>query len=144
MNILVINGPNLNMLGIREPDIYGKDTYNDLEQYIQELASKLEFNIEIKQSNYEGEIVTWIQEAHDQMDYILINPGALTHYSYALYDAIKSVNVKTIEIHLSDPDTREDFRKVSVVKNACVATFKGLHFESYKKGLLYIKENNKQ
>lgn len=138
MNILVINGPNLNMLGIREPHIYGSKTYKDLCVYIKKVAKEKKVKIKIKQSNYEGKIVTWIQQAYQKYDGIIINPGAFTHYSYAIYDALKSVNMKVIEVHLSDVNNREEFRKHSVIREACVQSFSGKGFVSYQEAIAYF------
>ena len=135
MKILVLNGPNLNMLGIREPDIYGKATYNDLVSLIHAEAEQLGVEVECKQSNHEGELVDWIQQAYGNTDGIVINPGAYTHTSVALLDAVKSVGIPTVEVHISDPDTREEFRKVSYIRAACVDTIKGLGFEGYLKAM---------
>jgi len=139
MNILVINGPNLNFLGIREKKIYGAQSYNDLELYLKELADNLKINLEVFQSNHEGAIIDKIQAAYfHKVDGIIINPGAFTHYSYAIRDAIMAVNIKTIEVHLSDINTREDFRKISVVRDVCINSFFGKGFESYKEALSFL------
>jgi 3-dehydroquinate dehydratase type II len=124
MNILVINGPNLNMLGIREPEVYGTATYRDLVDQIQTEADSLGAEVSFVQSNCEGALVDAIQSAYGTADGIIINPGAYTHTSIALLDAIKAVDIPTIEVHLSDPDTREDFRKTSYLRVACKATIK--------------------
>ena len=136
MKILIINGPNLNMLGIREPSIYGSKTYNDLICYIKEEALKENIETIFFQSNHEGEIIDQIQEAYyKKYDGIIITPGAYTHYSYAIHDALTSVNIKTIEVHLSDITKREDFRKVSVISDACYKTIYGKGFEGYIEAL---------
>lgn len=135
MNILILNGPNLNMLGIREPEVYGSQSYEDLERYILSLESIYGVTTDTKQTNYEGILIDLIQYANDHYDGVILNAGAFTHYSYALYDAIKSVNIPVVEVHLSDITKREDFRKISVIKDACVNTFMGFGFESYKKGI---------
>lgn len=135
MKILVLNGPNLNMLGIREPDIYGRATYNDLVSLIEAEGELLGIDVTCRQSNHEGELVDWIQQAYGCYDGLLINPGAYTHTSIALLDALKSVNIPTVEVHISDPDTREDFRKTSYVRAACVATVKGMGFAGYLKAM---------
>ena len=135
MNILVINGPNLNMLGLREPEIYGRQTYSDLCDLISEEAQKLGISVKFYQSNHEGAIVDAIQDALGEFDGIIINPGAYTHTSIALLDAVKAVGIPTVEVHISDPDTREEFRKISYIRLACVATVKGLGFEGYLKAL---------
>lgn len=126
MNILIINGPNLNFLGIREPNIYNSSTYDDLKAYLNQYATKNNINLEIFQSNYEGAIIDELQKAYfEKVDGIVINPGAFTHYSYAILDAIKSINIPTIEVHLTNINEREEFRKVSVIRNACLNTFMG-------------------
>ena len=135
MNILVINGPNLNMLGIREPAIYGSATYQDLVDYIRSEADALGVPVSSYQSNHEGDLVDAIQAAYGKQDGIVINPGAYTHTSVALLDAVKAVGIPTVEVHISDPDTREEFRKVSYIRQACVATVKGLGFPGYGKAL---------
>ncbi len=131
MRILVINGPNLNMLGIREPEIYGRATYNDLCNMIKAKADEMNIAVELYQSNHEGDLVDKIQEAYGNTDGIVINPGAYTHTSVALLDAVKSVGIPTVEVHISDPDTREDFRHISYIRLACVAAVKGKGFEGY-------------
>ena len=121
MKFLVVNGPNLNFLGIREKGVYGSETYKELVEYIKDVSGKLIEEIEIKQSNSEGEIIDFLQKAYyDKVDGIIINPGAYTHYSYAIYDALKAVSIPAVEVHLSDIHDREDFRKVSVTAPACV------------------------
>ncbi len=135
MKILVLNGPNLNMLGIREPDIYGKATYNDLVSLIEAEGELLGVDITCRQTNHEGVLVDWIQQAYGNFDGMILNPGAYTHTSIALLDALKSVNIPTVEVHISDPDTREDFRKVSYVRTACIATVKGMGFAGYLKAI---------
>ncbi|MBQ7037314.1 MAG: type II 3-dehydroquinate dehydratase [Clostridia bacterium] len=138
MKILVINGPNLNMLGIREPNIYGKETYGDLVAFIEKTAKDLGVEAEVYQSNYEGDIVTKIQEAYGEKDGIVINPAAYTHTSVAILDALKSVAIPTVEVHLSDVTKREDFRQISFVRSACEKTYMGLGFEGYKKAMEYL------
>ncbi len=141
MKFLVVNGPNLNFLGIREKGVYGSETYKDLVEYIKDVSGKLTENIEIKQSNSEGEIIDFLQKAHyDKVDGIIINPGAYTHYSYAIYDALKAVSIPAVEVHLSDIHDREDFRKVSVTAPACVKQIYGKGKEGYIEGLLYLLE----
>ena len=135
MKILIINGPNLNMLGIREPDIYGKQTYNDLEKYCIEEGKKLGADVDVFQSNHEGCIVDKIQDAYGKYDGIVINPAAYTHTSVAILDALKAVSIPTVEVHISDVDVREEFRQVSYVRNACIATYKGLGFAGYYKAM---------
>ena len=141
MKVLVINGPNINMLGIREPDIYGKNNYKQLKASIKKWSNILGIKTKIYQSNHEGDIVDIIQSAYKKFDAIIINPAAYTHTSVAILDAIKSVNIPCIEVHLSEPDKREDFRHVSYVGMACVKRFSGYGFESYKKALEYVKNN---
>jgi len=135
MKILVINGPNLNLLGLREPDIYGRRTYDDLIQMIRAEAERLGVAVEFVQSNHEGALVDAIQGAYQTADGIVINPGAYTHTSIALLDAVKAVGVPTVEVHISDPDTREEFRKVSYIRAACVASIKGHGLEGYLEAL---------
>jgi len=139
MKILVLNGPNLNMLGIREPNIYGKETYQDLCEMIEQYASCKGIEVVIKQSNYEGELVTWIQNAYfEHIDGIVINPGAYTHTSIALLDALKSVNIKTVEVHLSDLTSREEFRKTSYVRLFASKTIMGHGFDGYIEAMDYL------
>ena len=135
MNILIINGPNLNLLGLREPDIYGKRTYRDLVELIRAEAEQLGVSVEFVQSNHEGALVDAIQDAYGRFDGIVINPGAYTHTSIALLDAVKAVGVPTIEVHISDPDLREDFRKISYIRVACIASIKGHGLEGYLEAL---------
>ena len=131
MKILVINGPNLNMLGVREPDIYGKETYADLVKKIRKHAEKKDIEVEFYQSNHEGGIVDAIQNAYGKADGIVINPAAYTHTSIAIPDAVKAVSLPTVEVHISDPDTREDFRKTSYIRQACIATVRGRGTDGY-------------
>lgn len=131
MKILVINGPNLNFLGIREPEHYGKETYEDLCRLIRDHAGKLGVEVEIFQSNYEGALVEAIQRAYGNADGIVINPAAYTHTSVAILDAVKAVGVPTVEVHISDLSQREAFRQVSYVRRACVATIAGHGFRGY-------------
>ncbi len=131
MKILVINGPNLNMLGIREPEIYGSQTLSDLEKLIRTRAIQLNIEVEFYQSNHEGAIVDKIQESYKKVDGIVINPAAYTHTSVAILDAVKSVAIPTVEVHISDPDSRDEFRKISYVRQACIATVKGKGFDGY-------------
>jgi len=132
MKLLFLNGPNLNMLGIREPDIYGKQTYAALEQYIRDFCGELGIECEIFQSNHEGALVDAIQGAYQKFDGIVINPAAYTHTSVALLDALKAVGLPAVEVHLSDISKREDFRQVSYVRLACCKTFAGHGFEGYR------------
>lgn len=135
MKILVINGPNINKLGIREPEIYGHRTYSDLVDLISDEAKRLGVEVEFMQSNHEGAIVDAIQAAYGKVDGIIINPAAYTHTSIAIADAVKAVGIPTVEVHISDPDTREEFRRVSYVRPACIATIKGKGFEGYIEAL---------
>ncbi len=131
MNILVINGPNLNMLGIREPAIYGKETYNSLVEKIEEYANKNCVSVKCFQSNHEGDLVDIIQFAYGIYDGIVINPGAYTHTSVAILDALKAVSIPAVEVHISDVDSREEFRKTSFVRNACYETISGKGTDGY-------------
>lgn len=136
MRVLILNGPNLNLLGQREPDLYGTKTYDDLCQHLQATAQHLNLVIDIRQTNHEGVLVDWIQGAKGQgFDALVINPAAYTHTSIALLDAILAVGLPTIEVHLTDPDEREPFRRVSYLRPACAATFKGQGFASYDQAL---------
>lgn len=132
MKLLFLNGPNLNMLGIREPDIYGRQTYADLETYIRSFCGELGVEYEILQSNHEGALVDAIQGAYQKFDGIVINPAAYTHTSVALLDAVKAVGIPTVEVHISDVSRREDFRQVSYVRPACCKTIAGQGFAGYK------------
>ena len=134
-SILVLNGPNLNMLGIREPDIYGRQDYESLCEYIDECAKELDIAVDIFQSNHEGDLVDEIQAAYGEYDGIIINPAAYTHTSVAILDALKAVGIPAVEVHLSDVSKREDFRKISYAGLACSERFIGLGFEGYKKAL---------
>ena len=137
MKIYVINGPNLNMLGIREPDFYGHESYENLLKIIDEHAKWLEIECVCYQSNHEGDLVDKIQEAYfEGADGIVINPGAYTHTSIALLDAVKAVNIPTVEVHISKVSEREDFRQVSYVRAACFETITGLGIQGYRKAIL--------
>ena len=138
MKILVINGPNLNMLGIREPDIYGAQSFAALEAFIKDSASKLNLDVTLYQSNHEGAIVDVIQAAYQVYDGIVINPAAYTHTSVAILDALKAVAIPTVEVHLSDINTREEFRKHSYVSLIAKKTICGLGFEGYYEALKYF------
>ena len=138
MRILVLNGPNLNLLGVREPEIYGRRDYAALERFIREAAAELDAEVEIFQSNHEGVLVDRIQQALGAFDGIVMNPAAYTHTSVALLDALKAVALPAVEVHLSDPDSREDFRHVSYVRAACLKTVSGLGFESYRQALRFL------
>ena len=132
MRILVINGPNINMLGIREPEVYGAATYDDLVAHIKDAAAARDMEVDFFQSNHEGALVDEIQRAYfDKYDGIIINPAAYTHTSVALLDAVKAVNIPTVEVHISDVTKREDFRQVSYVREACVGTVMGKGFDGY-------------
>ena len=138
MNILVLNGPNLNMLGIREPGIYGAQTYTDLVRMIEEKAEELGISADIRQTNHEGTLVDWIQEAYGRFDGIVINPAAYTHTSVAILDAVKAVSIPTVEVHISDVSKREDFRQVSYIRQACVKTIAGHGFNGYLEAMEYL------
>lgn len=140
MNILVINGPNLNMLGIREPEIYGKATYADLCAMIQSHAEKIGVSVEIYQSNHEGDLVDCIQAAYGKVDGIVINPAAYTHTSVALLDALKAVGIPAVEVHISDVSQREDFRQISYVRVYCEKTICGHGFDGYLEAMDYLLE----
>ena len=142
MKILVINGPNLNMLGIREPDIYGSRTYDELVGMIRENAASLGVEVEFYQSNHEGDLVDKIEEAYFRhFDGIVINPAAYTHTSVALLDAVKAVMIPTVEVHISDVDARDDFRKTSYIRKACIATVSGRGFDGYVDAMKILIEN---
>ena len=143
MKILVINGPNLNMLGIREPDIYGKNTYKVLVKKIKKHAKEKGIKVECFQSNYEGAIVTKIQKSLKKFDGIVINPGAYTHTSVAILDALKAVGLPCVEVHISDVDEREDFRKISFIKSYCIKTIKGKGFDGYLEAMDTLGEMKK-
>ena len=140
MKILILNGPNLNLLGLREPDIYGRKTYADLKAYIAAVCRDEDIGFEIRQSNLEGDLVDMIQEPYGIFDALVINPAAYTHTSIAILDALKAVSIPAVEVHLSDISEREQFRHVSYAGLACIKTFKGLGFEGYKEALLFLKE----
>ena len=131
MRILVLNGPNLNLLGVREPGIYGSESYAALVAMIEEKAKALGVSVEVRQTNHEGVLVDWIQEALGQFDGIVINPAAYTHTSVAILDAVKAVGLPTVEVHISDVSKREDFRQVSYIRAACVKTIAGHGFQGY-------------
>ena len=131
MKILVINGPNLNLLGIREPDIYGIETLADIRNWLDRQPEATGHNIRWFQSNHEGDLIDQIQTTTNLYDGIIINPGALTHYSFAIRDAIASVNTPTVEVHLSDINSREEFRRVSVIEDECISQISGLGKQGY-------------
>ncbi|MDR1773356.1 MAG: type II 3-dehydroquinate dehydratase [Clostridioides sp.] len=139
MRILVINGPNLNMLGIREKNIYGNETYNDLIDLIEKTSIENNIDIEVYQSNHEGDIVDKIQDSYfNKTDGIVINPAAYTHTSVAILDALKAVNIPTVEVHISDVSKREDFRKISYVRSACAKTIIGKGLYGYIEAILFL------
>lgn len=139
MRILIINGPNINLMGVREPAVYGTENYKDLCEYIEEKSNELEIEFDIIQSNIEGEIVGYIQDAMCNYDGILINPGAYTHYSIAIHDAIKAVNIKTVEVHLSNIYAREEYRQKSVIASACIGQITGFSKTGYYLGLIALQ-----
>ena len=141
MNILVINGPNINMLGIREPGIYGKQTFRDLLNLLEQWSQTYDVSVTQFQSNHEGDLVDRIQAAYGNVDGIVINPAAYTHTSVAILDALKSVAIPAVEVHISDVDSREDFRHVSYAGKACVKTIKGQGLDGYRQAIVYLKEN---
>ncbi len=140
MKILVINGPNLNLLGLREPQIYGSRTYADLCEFVKKSCDELGVECELYQSNHEGAIVDKIQSAYGVFDGLVINPAAYTHTSVAILDAIKAVSIPTVEVHLSDVDSREEFRRISYVSYVAKTRFTGLGFEGYKRAVAFLKE----
>ncbi len=140
MKLLVLNGPNLNMLGIREPGIYGKNTFADLLELLEETALAEDIEIQQYQSNHEGDLVDKIQWAYGKMDGIVINPAAYTHTSVAILDALKAVSIPAVEVHISDVDSREPFRQISYAGMACIHTIKGQGLDGYRQAVLYLKE----
>ena len=140
MKILVLNGPNLNLLGVREPDIYGRGTYADLCRKIAEHAAREGIEAEVRQTNHEGTLVDWIQEARGKFDGIVLNPAAYTHTSVALLDALKAVGLPAVEVHLSDVSAREEFRKTSYVRAACIACIAGHGADGYLEAMSLLKE----
>ena len=142
MKILVLNGPNMNMLGIRQPEIYGRTSYADLVEMIRTEAEELNVEVDFFQSTHEGALVDAIHQAYfDQVDGIIINPAAYTHTSVALLDAVKAVGIPTVEVHVSDPDSREEFRHISYIRSACVKTISGHGLPGYLEALHYLVEN---
>ena len=139
MKILVLNGPNINMLGIREPGIYGKQTFADLLNLLQAWAQEYGLEIEQYQSNHEGDLVDKIQSAYQNADGIVINPAAYTHTSIAILDALKSVGIPAVEVHISDIDSREAFRRISYASLACEKTIKGQGLDGYRQAIIYLK-----
>lgn len=142
MKILVINGPNLNMLGIREPDIYGRTTYADLCRLIEDHAKEIGVEVELYQSNHEGNLVDVIQKAYGNTDGIVINPGAYTHTSVAILDALKAVAIPAVEVHISDVDAREEFRQISYVRLACIKTISGHGLDGYLEAMDLLREHH--
>ena len=140
MKFLVLNGPNLNMLGTREPDIYGKRDYTALVSFLEAAAQEAGVEVHVRQSNHEGELVDWIQEALGECDGIVINPAAYTHTSVAILDALKAVALPAVEVHLSDVSTREDFRQISYARLACIRTFMGLGFDCYREAIFFLRD----
>ena len=144
MKILVLNGPNLNMLGIREPDIYGRETYATLIERISTYCKAKSLDVECYQSNHEGSLVDKIQEAYGNTDGIVINPGAYTHTSVALLDALKAVPIPAVEVHISEVDKREDFRQISYVRKACIACISGRGTQGYLDAIDRLIENGEK
>lgn len=144
MNIRVINGPNINMLGIREPDIYGKTDFKALCSMIENHAKEIGVDVELLQSNHEGDLVDFIQESFGKVDGIVINPGAYTHTSIAILDAAKAVGIPTVEVHISAVEEREDFRQVSYIRKACVNTITGHGVNGYLEAMDYLVEHYKK
>lgn len=136
--ILVLNGPNLNLLGVREPGIYGNRTYEDLVSMINDHCSRAGVGVEIRQTNHEGVLVDWIQQAMGNFDGIVINPAAYTHTSVAILDAMKAVALPAVEVHISDVSVREDFRRISFIRAACLKTIAGQGFEGYLQAIDYL------
>ena len=138
MKILVVNGPNLNLLGVREPAIYGNRSYADLETFIGRVAAECGVEAEVRQTNHEGVIVDWIQDCRGTFDALVLNAAAYTHTSVAIHDAIKAVQVRTVEVHLSEPKNRDDFRKVSFIEAVAEKTCSGRGFESYADAIRHL------
>lgn len=140
MKLLVINGPNINMLGIREPGVYGKENFKDLLRLLDKTANELNITIEQYQSNHEGDLVDKIQAAYGNTDAIVINPAAYTHTSIAILDALKAVSIPAVEVHISDVAAREDFRQISYAGLACELTITGQGLDGYRQAIVYLKE----
>ena len=140
MKLLIINGPNLNMLGIREKHLYGAQDFSALCDYLKQQGQRLGVEVELYQSNHEGDLVDCIQNAYQRIDGIVINPGAYTHTSVALLDALKAVSIPACEVHLTDVNAREDFRRISYVRLACDRTFAGYGFDGYRMAMEYLVE----
>ena len=141
MKILVINGPNINMLGIREPNIYGRKTFEDLLSLVEDTALQLGIDVEQFQSNHEGCIVDKIQQAYGDFDGIVINPAAYTHTSIAILDALKAVGIPAVEVHISDVDSREPFRAISYTSLACIKTIKGQGIDGYRQAMIFLADH---
>lgn len=139
VKICIINGPNINFLGIREPDIYGRETYSDLVKKVETYCESLGIASEVYQSNHEGDLVDKIQDCYGKVDGIVINPGAYTHTSVALLDAVKAVGIPTVEVHISDVSKREDFRQVSFIRQACVKTIAGHGTDGYLMAIDFLR-----
>ena len=144
MKILVINGPNLNLLGVREPAIYGNRSYADLETFIGRVAAECGVEAEVRQTNHEGVIVDWIQECRGKFDALVLNAAAYTHTSVAILDAIKAVQVRTIEVHLSEPKERDEFRRRSFVEPVAEKTFSGRGFDSYADAICHLAKGGEE
>lgn len=142
MRLLVVNGPNLNLLGVREPDLYGRGTYAELVEFVKAVAADAGVEVEVRQSNHEGDLVDWIQECPGKFDALVLNAAAYTHTSVAVLDAIKAVSVRTAEVHLTEPKEREEFRRVSYVGMAAERTFSGRGFESYADAIRYFAQKS--
>ena len=141
MKLLVINGPNLNLLGVREPDLYGRQDYAALVKLVEDTCAAEGVEVEVYQSNHEGDLVDRIQAAYGVVDGIVITPAAYTHTSVAILDALKAVAIPAVEVHISDVSKREDFRQVSYAGMACVKTYMGLGLEGYRQAILYLKDH---
>ena len=144
MNILVVNGPNLNLLGIRKPEVYGYETLTDINEWLSNTDEGTNCNFKFYQSNHEGSIVDTLQNAKDWAQGIIINAAAYTHYSIAIRDAIEAINIPTVEVHLSDVENREDFRKISVISDVCIHKISGLHKYSYLEALKFLIHISKE
>ena len=144
MKLLIINGPSLNLIGFREVEVYGKKTYLDLVSFVKDIGKENKVKIKMVQTNSEGEIIDLLQDALlKDFDGIILNAGAYTHYSYAIRDAVVAIKMDVVEVHLSDINNREDFRKISVLKDVCKETFMGKGFESYKEAIIYFVAKNR-
>ena len=141
MKLFIINGPNLNLLGVREPELYGRQDYAALVKLVEDTCEELGIEVDIYQSNHEGDLVDKIQSAYGAADGIVINPAAYTHTSVAILDALKAVALPAVEVHISDVSRREDFRQVSYAGMACVKTYMGLGLEGYRQAILYLKDH---